>query len=146
MYTSKELQERPDIWIVRGSFNMLARIRETINAAKSTLMIAAVSPPRPLIDILFEDLHRLKTLGVEIRLMVTKDIGEDLLLQLSELGEVRIKDRMFGGGVISDGKRVVLMLGSGDSDEYLALCSDHISLATLAKEYFQFLWNERQFK
>ena len=88
----------------------------------------------------------MKDVGVEIRLMVTKDVGEKTLHQLSELGEVRIKERMFGGGVISDGKRVVLILGSGDADDYLALCSDHIGLASLGREYFEFLWNEAQSK
>ncbi len=146
LYTSKEIQERPDIWIVRGDFNILARIREGLNTARHTLMIAMSAPPGPLIEILLGDLQRLKDAGVEIRLMITKDVGEKTLHQLSKLGEVRIKERMFGGGVISDGKRVVLILGSGDEDDYLALCSDHIGLASLAREYFEFLWNDAQSK
>jgi sugar-specific transcriptional regulator TrmB len=144
LYTSKELQERPDILIVRGDFNILARIREALNASKRTLMIATVTPPPPLLEILLRDLQRLKDAGVEIKLMFTKDVGDETLQRLSELGEVRVKERMFGGGVISDGKRVVLILGSGEAKDYLALCSDHIGLASLAREYFQYLWNEAQ--
>jgi len=142
LYASKELQERPEIWIVRGDFNILARIREALNSSKRTLMIATVAPPRPLLEVLLNDLRRLKDAGVEVRLMVTKDVGEEALKRLSELGEVRVKERMFGGGIISDGKRVVLILGSGEAKDYLALCSDHIGLASLAREYFQYLWNE----
>jgi len=142
MYASKDLQERPDIWIVRGDFNILARIREALNSSKHTLMIATVTPPRPLLEILLKDLQRLRDVGVEIKLMVTKDVREETLQRLSELGEVRVKERMFGGGVISDGKRVVLILGSEEAKDYLALCSDHIGLASLAREYFNFLWTE----
>jgi hypothetical protein len=76
--------------------------------------------------------------------MVTKDAGEETLQNLSELGEVRVKERMFGGGIVSDGRRVVLILGSGETKDYLALCSDHIGLASLAKEYFQYLWDETE--
>ena len=144
LYTSKGIQERPDIWIVRGSFNILAQIRETLNASRRTLMVATAAPPRPLMEILLRDLQRLRDGGVEVRLMVTRDVGEETLRSLSELGEVRVKERMFGGGVVSDGMRVVLILGSGKADDYLALCSDHIGLASLAREYFEYLWNEAQ--
>ncbi len=146
LYTTKDIQERPDIWIVRGDFNILARIREGLNTARHTLMIAMSATPRPIIEILLEDLQRLKDTGVEIRLMVTKDVSEKKFHQLSELGKVRIKERMFGSGVISDGKRVVLILGSGKVDDFIALCSDNIGLASFAREYFEFLWNEAQSK
>jgi len=144
LYASKELQERPDIWIVRGDFNIIARIREALTASKRTLMIATVAPPRPLLEILLGDLQKLRDAGVEIRIMVTKDVGEETFRRLSGLGDVRVKERMFGGGVISDGKRVILILGSGETKDYLALCSDHIGLASLAREYFHYLWNEAQ--
>jgi len=146
LYTSKEIQERPDIWIARGTFNMLARMREALNSARHTLMIATATPPGPIQDVLLKDLERLSSMGVEIRLMVTRDMDKEMIHRLSELGEVRFKDRMFGGGVVSDDRRVVLLLGSGDTDDYLALCSDHIGLSSLAREYFQFLWNEAKSK
>lgn len=146
LYASKEIQERPDIWIARGAFNMLARMREALNSARQTLMVATAPPPRPIIDVILKDLEHLSSMGVEIKLMVTKDMDEEIIQKLSELGEVRVKERMFGGGVVSDDRRVVLLLGSGDTDDYLALCSDHAGLASLAREYFQFLWDEAKSK
>ena len=34
IYEQKETQERPDIWINRGEYNILAKVRETINRCK----------------------------------------------------------------------------------------------------------------
>ena len=144
LYLSKELQERPDIWIVRGGFNVLSRIRDTLNATGKTLMVATPGEPRPFMEMLKVDLQRLRDRGVSIRVMVTANLAPPLLEALFPLGEVRVRDRMFGGGVVSDGKRAVLVFGSDAEKDYLALCSDHIGVASLAREYFQYLWDEAE--
>ena len=144
LYLSKELQERPDIWIVRGAFNVLSRIRDTLNATGKTLMIATPGEPRPFMEMLQVDLRRLRDRGVSIRIMVAANLTPQLLEALFPLGEVRVRDRMFGGGVVSDGKRAVLVFGTGAEKDYLALCSDHIGVASLAREYFQYLWDETE--
>jgi sugar-specific transcriptional regulator TrmB len=144
LYLSKEQQERPDIWIVRGAFNVLSRIRDTLNATGKTLMIATPGEPRPFMEMLQVDLQRLRDRGVSIRIMVAANLTPQLLETLFPLGEVRVRDRMFGGGVVSDGKRAVLVFGTGAEKDYLALCSDHIGVASLAREYFQYLWDETE--
>jgi hypothetical protein len=48
---------------------------------------------------------------------------------------------MFGGGVIADGREVILLLGQeGDEAISLAIWSDHIGLSKFAKNYFEYLW------
>ena len=74
--------------------------------------------------------------------LVTKDVGPSVIKNLLQLGDIRVKERMFGGGIITDGRRVVLFLGSNKTGDYLAIFSDQLGLANLAKEYFQYLWNE----
>ncbi len=52
---------------------------------------------------------------------------------------------MFGGGVVSDGKQVVILLGAekvGRNYEPLAIWAEHSGLASFAKEYFQYLWED----
>lgn len=139
LYEEKGIQERPDIWIVRGEFNILAKMREVFNDSKSELMIATTILPRVLVNLARA---RLKSLGVKVKIMVTEGVDDRSLKELERLGEVRLKDRIFGGGIISDHRRVMLLLSGGRDSEPLAICSNHIGLAELSREYFEYLWNE----
>jgi hypothetical protein len=49
---------------------------------------------------------------------------------------------MFGGGIIADGKEVILLLGQEEEAVNLAIWSDHVGLAGFAKNYFEFLWED----
>jgi len=49
---------------------------------------------------------------------------------------------MYGGGLISDSREVVLLLGGGEQGGLpLAIWASHHGLARFAKDYFEFLWN-----
>ncbi len=50
---------------------------------------------------------------------------------------------MFGGGVISDKKEVLLLLGGeNEGEDSLAIWSDHTGLTRFARSYFEYLWSE----
>ncbi len=85
------------------------------------------------------DFTRLRATEIKFRLMTTREIDEILLTEISNLAETRVRDQMFGGGLISDNKEVVLLLGES-GEENLAIWSDHLGLVKLAKEYFDYLW------
>jgi len=71
------------------------------------------------------------------------DINERSASKIASLAELRFKENMFGGGVIADAIEVILLLGRGsEKKEALAIWSDHAGLASFAKNYFEFLWNE----
>lgn len=142
LYEERGIQERPDIWIVRGEFNILASMREVLNESKSELMIATTVMPKIIVELFLPDLNRLKNQGVNIKIMVADGVDDKSLEALSKLGEIRVKERMFGGGIISDHRRVMLFLSGGRDSEPLAICSDHLGLAGLSREYFEYLWKE----
>jgi len=52
--------------------------------------------------------------------------------------KLRVRNNMFGGGVIVDGKEAMLFLG--EEKPSLVIWSNHAGLVRFAKEYFQFLW------
>ena len=69
--------------------------------------------------------------------------SETAASKIKSLAELRFKENMFGGGVIIDAREVVLLLGKGaQNSQDLAIWSDHAGLASFAKSYFDFLWNE----
>jgi len=141
IYEKRGIQERPDIWIVRGIFNIVSKARETLGRSRSELMLALPFLERTLINTLTPDLIHMKSTSVAVKLMVTKEVDENILNKISKLAEIRVRDQMFGGGIISDGKEVMLLLG-GNGGEALAIWSDHLGLTKLAKEYFEHLWRD----
>ena len=142
LYSKKGIEERPDISIVRGEFNIVIRLREILNKSEEELMIATVSLPPSLLEMLRPILKHLKSMNVQIQMIVKDDVDIHVLNELSLFGELKVKERMFGGGIISDRKRALLLLGGEEDSEYLAICSDHIGLADLSREYFEYLWKE----
>ena len=127
---------------MRGEFNILAKMREVIVASRNELMFATIVLPKTIVNLFLPDLNRLRNLGVDMKIILVDGVDDKSLEMLSEFGEVRLKERMFGGGIISDRRRVILLLGGGRDSEPLAICSDHLGLAGLSREYFEYLWKE----
>jgi hypothetical protein len=65
--------------------------------------------------------------------------GWKSLKRMAGIGELRVRDQMFGGGIIVDGKEAILFLG--EEKPSLVIWSNHVGLVRFAKEYFQFLWD-----
>ena len=139
LYEKREIREKPDIWILRGEFNTLAKLQEMLGKVKSRLMIAAPTPTKALMEAVVPMLIRLQGSGVEILLMTSKDVGKRDLERIADVAEVRVRDHMFGGGVIVDGKEALLVLG--EKKPTLVIWSDHVGLVRFAKDYFQYLWD-----
>jgi sugar-specific transcriptional regulator TrmB len=138
IYEKKEVRERPDIWIIRGEFNVLAKLQEILSKTKIELMIAAPIISDALAATFTPALVHLKNVGVKTMIMTTKTT-DNKLLRASEAAEVRIRDQMFGGGIISDEREVLLILGE-EEKPVLAIWSNHIGLTKFARNYFEFLW------
>jgi hypothetical protein len=67
----------------------------------------------------------------------------EAMAKLSKLCDVHVREQMFGGGIIADGREVILLLGQeGDEAIGLAIWSDHMGLAKFAKNYFEYLWSD----
>lgn len=145
LFNSKDTRESQNIWIIRGEFNILARIRQTLTKCERELLIAVPKLLDEVVDLLTPILSTLKNRGVKVTIMTTKDVDTKVLNKLAYLSELRVRDQMFGGGVISDAREVVLLLGEEEKTaSSIAICSEHLGLAKLAKSYFTYLWKEAE--
>jgi sugar-specific transcriptional regulator TrmB len=143
LYEKKGVREHPDIWIVRGDFNVLARIRETVEHVQKEILAAVPAIPDPVAEMLVPLVKSMAERGVKVQIMTMKDSLTETMVKLSKICEVRVRDQMFGGGVIADGREVILLLGQeGEEAIGLAIWSDHIGLSKFAKNYFEYLWAE----
>lgn len=75
-------------------------------------------------------------------MLIGKDVEEQIIEKVMDVAEVRVRDHMFGGGVIVDSKEALLLLG--EEKPTLVIWSDHMGLVKFAKDYFQYLWNSSE--
>jgi len=139
LYEKRELVERPDMLILRGQQGVLTKLEEVLQKATKEIMIAAPEFARGIVasaDSLLGGLK--KTVGVKI-MVAGKTEDWIFLKKFTGVNELRIRDHMFGGGVIADGKEAMLFLG--EDKPSLVIWSDHVGLVGFAREYFQFLWD-----
>jgi sugar-specific transcriptional regulator TrmB len=139
LYEKRELVERPDILILHGQQAVLTKLEEVLKKATKEIMIAAPEFAKNIIASAESALSGLKK-TVAIKLMVAGKTEDWIFLKrLSSVNELRIREHMFGGGIIADGKEAMLFLG--EEKPSLVIWSNHVGLVRFAREYFQFLWD-----
>jgi sugar-specific transcriptional regulator TrmB len=143
LYEKRELVERPDMLILRGQQAILTKLEEVLKKASLEIVIAAPEFAKPVIALAEPLLGSGLRKTVRVKLMVAGKKEDWLFLKkYSGLSELRTRDHMFGGGVISDGKEAMLFLG--EDKPTLVIWSNHVGLVGFAREYFQFLWDSSE--
>jgi len=146
LYEQSGTSERPDIWVLSGVVNIASKILEMVDSCRNEVMIAI---PKVAEDLAKEALPKLRLLhdrGVDTTILVSEDVNSETLKSLSRVASVKIKKGLFGGGIISDKRYVVILLGEdlgiSGSAEAVAIWADHSGLAGFAREYFEYLLKE----
>jgi sugar-specific transcriptional regulator TrmB len=140
LYEKRELIERPDMLILRGQQAVLGKLEEVLTKATKEVVIAAPEFAKPVITLAEPFLGNGLKKTVSVKLMAAGKKEDWLFLRkYTGLKELRIRDHMFGGGVIADGKEAMLFLG--EDKPTLVIWSNHVGLIGFAREYFQFLWD-----
>jgi HTH-type transcriptional regulator, sugar sensing transcriptional regulator len=141
LYDKKGVQEKPDIWIVRGQDNIVDKIKETLGRTRRELMLAMPVAPDPIVSIALPILNLMKEKGVKIFVMLPETANKELIRKLRAVVEVKTRQQMFGGGIISDDNQIILLLGEEpEKGLTLAISSEHIGLVRFGKSYFEYLW------
>ena len=139
LYEKRELVERHDLLMLHGQQAVLAKLEEMLKKATKEVMIAAPEFARTIIasaDLLLSGVKK----TVQIKLMAAGKTEDWMFLKkFTSVSELRIRDHMFGGGIIIDGKEAMLFLG--EEKPSLVIWSNHVGLVGFAREYFQFLWD-----
>ncbi|NWF86951.1 TrmB family transcriptional regulator [Candidatus Bathyarchaeota archaeon] len=140
LYEKQELVEHPDILILHGQQGVIAKLEETLKKAAKEIVIATPEFAKTIVTDAQSFMEVLQKTRVNIKLMVTGK-AEDwtCLKSIAGISELRVRDQMFGGGIIIDGKEAVLFLG--EEKPSLVIWSNHAGLVRFAREYFQFLWD-----
>jgi len=138
LYEQREIVERPEMLILRGQQAVLTKLDEMLKMASKEIVVAAPKFAKPIIVIANPWFSNLKK-NIKIQLMIAGNSTEEGEFKYLDISEVRLRDHMFGGGIIVDGKEAMLFLG--DDKPSIVIWSAHIGIVSFAREYFQFLWN-----
>jgi sugar-specific transcriptional regulator TrmB len=143
LYEKRELVEHPDILILHGQQAVATKLEETIRKAAKEIMIAASKFTKNLLASTILSFETLQKTRLNIKLMVAGKPEEwKNIEKLKGIAELRMRDTMFGGGIIVDGKEAMLFLG--EEKPSLVIWSNHVGLVQFARDYFQFLWDSSQ--
>lgn len=142
IYVSRGEQERPDIWIMRGTNEILSRVKNLLLNCRTELLIALPAQLAPFTGSIEPLMAALKEKGVKCLILTSTDLPREASDPLARYAEVRKRKTMYGGGLVSDSREVVLLLGGGEQGGLpLAIWASHHGLASFARDYFEFLWN-----
>jgi hypothetical protein len=95
---------------------------------------AVVSMATPLLTLM-------ASRGIKVSVMVPAATNKDAVRKLRGLAEIRVREQMFGGGMISDSNEIIILLGEEpEKGLTLAISSEHAGLVQFGKSYFEFLW------
>ncbi len=142
IFENRWAKEKPDIWILRGEQNILAKLKELITNCERELLLATPTLSKELLHMLLPFFITIKGKNGRVQIMLTSDIEQQTLKKLAEVAEVRVREHMFGCGAIRDLKEVMIMfVAENGKRPAIAIWSEHASLAKFARDYFDYLWN-----
>lgn len=143
LYEKSGTSEKPDIWVLSGMTNIAAKILEMVESCRKEVLIAVPEAGESLVRQAMPRLRFLRDRGVEVMILTSDRIDENSLKSLSRVASVKIRKGLFGGGIISDKRYVVILLGpdmgESSSSDMVAIWADHTGLAGFAREYFEYL-------
>ena len=146
IYEKSGIKEKPEIWVVRGFYNIAGKVNEIIQNSQRELLIALPQLAQDIAKSLQPMLRTLHDKGIRIVVLVSEGTSIEIIKAISRIADVRIKKNMFGGGVIGDGIQVLILLGEegnrNGSSQPIAIWAEHPGLAVYAKDYFNYLWND----
>jgi len=133
--------ERPDILVLSGAENIASRVLETLESCREELMVAIPQVSAAMLAAAMPRLRLLHDRGVGITALVSDKTDEATVRAFSRVSSVSVRRGMFGGGIISDRRHVVILL-EGRGGDTVAIWAEHPGLAGLAREYFEYLARE----
>ena len=106
-------------------------------------MIALPQAGEELVKQALPKLRSLHDKGVDITILASDTMDKESIKAIKRVASVKLKKGLFGGGIISDKKYVVILLGpevaGASSSDIVAIWADHAGLAGFARQYFEYL-------
>ncbi|MFQ5782901.1 MAG: TrmB family transcriptional regulator sugar-binding domain-containing protein, partial [Nitrosopumilus sp.] len=124
------------------------KILEMVETCRNEVMIALPEAGEELVKQALPKLRSLHDKGVEITILTSDKMDKEYIKAIKRVATVKIKKGLFAGGIISDKRYVVILLGpkigESASSDIVAIWADHAGLAGFARQYFEYLLKDSQ--
>ena len=134
------MDEKPEILILYGLKEITVNALKLIHDANREIFI---SSPEAIDDQEKSLIFSLKAaIARKVKVKILTASSDKEILDMKRMGaEISFKDQLFGGGVISDRMRTLLVLPRTKYiDEPVGILSSHVGLSLIASEYFEHSW------
>lgn len=143
LYERSGASEKPEIWVLSGSTNIASKILEMVESCRGEVMISIPEAGRDLVRRAMPKLRALHDRGIQITVLTSDRMESESLKSLARVSTVKVKENLFGGGIISDRRYVLILLApdmvDAKSPDMVAIWADHGGLAKFASGYFEYL-------
>jgi len=140
IYEERTQPVKPDVWIFHGEKNISMKIIDLMTKARDELLMALHLKLETLINYYSDVMKELSyPSSVRMKILIPESLVDEMSIFKRFGVEIRCREEMYGGGVISDMREAIILLDRGPSIS-TAIWSTHTSLIELAKMYFERLW------
>jgi len=139
LFEAKDLADNPQVWLISGLDKILNKASSMIVDCEKEVAIALpMIPPR------FEEIsafikNKIEFSPIKLRLLVSSSLKQEVSLMYLPDAEIRMVDKMFGGGIICDKSETLILISVERSP--MAIWTKHSALAEIASTYFDYIWN-----
>lgn len=148
IYEKSGTRERPDVWVLTGALNIASKMLELVESCRNEVLIALPEAGQMLVKQALPRLRALRDRNVDITILTSDRMDTEALRAGARIANIKIRKGLFGGGIISDHRYVVILLGSevgsGSQSTAVAIWADHPGLARFAREYFEYLLKDSE--
>lgn len=139
-----KIREMPSIAVIYDKNELNNIIRLLIQTSEEKILISYHKVMEKAINESIGDLEIAVARGINLKLIVPKNAETPFPEKLLN-GRVSYRRRLFGGGIVVDSKKVLIVLPRTQLvRQTLGILSSHIVLAQIAEEYYEYLWKESE--
>ncbi len=134
-----------EIYVIFGLNNVISMVTLSLLKAKKQILMAISNIPYEHFRELISILRELKG-KCDIRLLVSQNYDIKRFREdINDVGiELKVKDEMFGSGLIVDEKETVIVV-KDSCGEYVGIVAKHKHLVDIARTYYEFLWGKAKY-
>ncbi|MFX0107064.1 MAG: TrmB family transcriptional regulator, partial [Candidatus Hodarchaeota archaeon] len=130
-----------DVWLLHGRAAILAKAIEMFELAREEVLLSLPTLTAELEE-LSPVIERVMSVRASNIMILTSGVDESMRRLIPDSFKVRTRDRVFGAGLVVDGRQTLIMLAGEAGGEFLGVFSSAPVFAAMASAYFYSLWEE----